>query len=210
MNTIRFDDNGQPSPWLNAGNRARRNASELIGLVRGIMADGTLKAIEVEALVQWLEATPESTASFPGNVLVKRLERYFEDKALDDDEMKDLAETLSQLAGGQGLKIKAMQASTTLPLTIPQPTLSFHAKEFVFTGRFFYGPRRVCEKAIVNLGGTCNAGPRGTTDYLIIGTIGSADWITSAYGTKIEKAMEMVRNGHRINIISEDHWAAHM
>jgi hypothetical protein len=42
--------------------------------------------------------------------------------------------------------------------------------------------------------------------YLIIGEIGSRDWIHSTHGRKIEKALEHNAGGARIAIIGEQHW----
>jgi hypothetical protein len=212
MEELKFNADAQPSEWLNAGNRGRRNASELIGLARGIMADGALRSAEIDLLLDWFRSNPDAGEYFPGNVLLQRLKRYIEDKFIDDDEVADLAELLSQLTGGRSaLELKNAQAATLLPLTEPYPNVAFQGREFVFTGRFFYGPRKVCEETVTKLGGSCHNNPRGSTHYLVIGTLGSKDWVTSVYGTKIEKAMEMVRKGKsQLAIISEDYWASHV
>jgi len=43
-----------------------------------------------------------------------------------------------------------------------------------------------------------------STDYLVIGEIGSSNWVHSSFGRKIEKAMELKEKG-RISIVSEKH-----
>lgn len=45
-------------------------------------------------------------------------------------------------------------------------------------------------------------------DYLVIGEIGSRDWIHSTHGRKIEKAVELRNGGARLAIVSERHWQA--
>ena len=46
--------------------------------------------------------------------------------------------------------------------------------------------------------------------YLIIGSIGSDDWIHSSFGRKIEKALQFKKQGKNIIIISEDHWTKYI
>lgn len=42
--------------------------------------------------------------------------------------------------------------------------------------------------------------------YLIIGDLGSRDWVQSTHGRKIEQALEYTREGTGLAIISEEHW----
>ncbi len=46
------------------------------------------------------------------------------------------------------------------------------------------------------------------TNYLIIGTFGSRDWVHTSFGRKIEKAVQYRIAGCRLAIVGEDHWAA--
>ena len=43
------------------------------------------------------------------------------------------------------------------------------------------------------------------TSYLVIGSVGSRDWIHSSWGRKVEKAVEYKRLC-RIAMVSEQHW----
>jgi hypothetical protein len=44
------------------------------------------------------------------------------------------------------------------------------------------------------------------TDYLVIGTFGSRDWVHTSFGRKIEKAVSLRGSGSGIAIAVEDHW----
>jgi hypothetical protein len=59
----------------------------------------------------------------------------------------------------------------------------------VFTGKFAFGPRRVCEAAVEALGGRAGSSVTRVTNYLVIGTFGSRDWIHTSHGRKIEQAV---------------------
>ena len=77
---------------------------------------------------------------------------------------------------------------------------------FVFTGKFAFGPLAACQKLTTMAGGTCEASITRRTTYLVMGTFGSADWIQSSYGRKIEKVVEYKGKGCPIFIVAEDHW----
>ena len=100
--------------------------------------------------------------------------------------------------------------STALPLTLPAPTIHFPQRHFCLTGKFVYGTRQQCEGAIVAKGGRVQKAPTGETNYLVIGTVGSTDWIHSTYGRKVEAAVACQERGYSIAIVSEEHWMTYL
>ena len=44
------------------------------------------------------------------------------------------------------------------------------------------------------------------TSFLVIGTFGSRDWVHTAFGRKIEKAVSYREAGVPLRIVAEDHW----
>jgi hypothetical protein len=42
----------------------------------------------------------------------------------------------------------------------------------------------------------------------VIGTFGSTDWVHTAFGRKIEKAVSYRDAGVLLRIVGEDHWAS--
>jgi NAD-dependent DNA ligase len=70
-----------------------------------------------------------------------------------------------------------------------------------------YGPRKRCENEILSRGGIIAPNVTLRTSYLVVGTLGSRDWVNTAFGRKIEKAVEYrERCGASISIISERRW----
>jgi NAD-dependent DNA ligase len=172
------------------------------------MLDGEVSCPEVTLLVDWFDANPEAALSYPGNVLARRLERIMEDGVVDDEEREDLGELLAELTGASHGRIIGANAATTLPIDHPQPELVFDGSLWVFTGKMAFGPRELCEQEVRVRGARCAATVTQSTDYLVIGTIGSRDWYHTTHGRKIEQAVDMRERGIPIAIISEDHWAA--
>ncbi len=205
----RTDFDGQPvSAGFNAQSRTERDISEMLGLVKGILADGVVNERKTLALRDWLRAHPDVTEKWPGEAFSEKLRRIFTDGVITYEECEDLRELLSEMVGGQAGIIGGENASTSLPLDKPVPKIVFPHQVFVFTGKFAFGPRSACEKLTQDAGGICEETVTRRTRYLVVGTFGSRDWIHSPYGRKIEKAVEFKTSGQSISIICEDHWAA--
>lgn len=191
----------------NLYNRARiddRQANELIGLARGLVADDTLNQKEAEYLHAWLAANKDATENPLVGLLFDRVHDYFSDGVVDDDELANLFDALKALSGGQ-FEVGEALKSTTLPLCDPAPTLSFMGKKFCMTGTFGFGSRADCEKQLIKLGAEHGSLTK-TTNYLVIGIYATDSWAHSSYGRKIEKAVAMRADGVPIHIVSETHW----
>jgi NAD-dependent DNA ligase len=114
-------------------------------------------------------------------------------------------ELLLHTVGGNAPAHGEASMSTELPFTKPPPTIDFVDRAFCFTGKFFSGTRSWCEEQVASRGAHCCAITRDL-DYLVIGEIGSRDWIHSTHGRKIEKAIEDNGRGCCIGIVSEQYW----
>jgi NAD-dependent DNA ligase len=203
---IRFDPDGQPlSLAWNFQRRLDSGIDELIGLIRGILADAVVIESEVATLAAWLVKHHEIASDWPVNVLVRRLNRIVADGRADEDERDDLKSLLLEIAGENDDPLAT--PSATLPLSKPAPDVIFDQNLFVFTGKFAYGPRRVCEAEVLGRGGLIGSYVTLQTSYLVIGSVGSRDWIHSSWGRKVEKAVEY-RDLCPLAIVSEQHWAS--
>ena len=199
------DSHGQPiNQRFNVYRRANRAISELIGFLRGIIADQYVSECECEQLAKWIVANREIADIWPVSALVERIDRIYQDGVADEQERADLGDLVTQIVGCQDDETLSF-APTDLPLTAPEPTIVFEGNEFVLTGKFLYGPRRLCEREIGARGGRCGDSVRLQTSYLVIGSLMSRDWKYSTHGTKIEKAVEY-RSRCQIAIVSERHW----
>ena len=199
-----------------------RDISELIGLCKGVLADAVINYQEAFFILQWLEEHPIVVDIWPANVLYQSLDNMLEDGVLDSDEEKDLLDLLLGITGvpvrvelaevtEDGVVLDSMErtlnTSATLPVHEPESGLIFQDKNFVMTGKFVFGPRGECEAAVRERGGSTQKGVTKTTNYLVVGEIGSADWAHSSFGRKIEKAVYMRDEGHDIYIVREQVWA---
>jgi hypothetical protein len=203
-----LDPDGQPlNLAFNRARRTERDICELLGLAKGLVADGVVTDDEARLLRDWTRRHPDAHDYWAVSALCTRLEKAFSDGVIDEAERLDLAELLEALVGGQAGVIAGADAPTELPLDRPPPRIDWPASVFVFTGKFAFGPRKDCERQVHRLGGDCDPSITQRTNYLIIGTFGSRDWVHTSFGRKIEKAVSYRRSGMRLAIIAEDHWA---
>jgi hypothetical protein len=203
-----LDRDGQPFNYrFNRARRAERDISQLLGLIEGFLVDGKVSGQEARHLKEWVACHPDVVDSWPGSILQERLERIFRDGRASRSERKDLADLLQKLVGGEVGLLVGEQAATELPLDDPPPEVLLIGSVFVFTGKFAFGPRQACEREVTRHGAVCERGVTLRTDYLVIGTFGSRDWVQTPFGRKIEKAVEYRRRGSGLQLISEDHWA---
>lgn len=202
--SAQFDDQGQPNPAFNAALRLARDVDELLGWCRGILADERVTDKEASALEVWMSAHPNAAQTWPGNVIGDRLRRIFLDGELHADELEEFGALLRDVTTDN----LTPSGTTTLPLDIPAPDVEFAGRTFCLTGNFLHGTRAHCESELKARRATVIKAPRRNLDYLVLGVLGSRDWIHSAFGRKIEQVMRYKQAGQRIAIISEQHWAA--
>jgi NAD-dependent DNA ligase len=207
--TPAFDPHGQPyNVQFNRAGRTERDLSELLGLAKGMLADGVVTADEATYLTTWCSNHADAVGHWPANRIAERLAQCFLDGVIDDAERTDLRELLSALVGGTASMVLGYEAATALPLNDPAPVICWPDQVYVFTGRFAYGTRSTCEREVATRGGTCEPNVTKRTTFMVIGTFGSRDWKHSNYGTKIQKAVKLRDGGGLIQIVGEDHWAA--
>lgn len=206
----RLNGDAQPiNRRFNVNRIKDRTTDELLGLCKGIIADSKVDQSEAEFLLNWINNNPASLLAWPGNAIAERLSRHLDDNHLDADEAADLLSLLQDITGEKYQAMVPANMSSSC-FDDPQPPVTFSGKTFCLTGKFAMGQRKACEQEVLDLGGKTIKNPSGKTDYLVIGSIGSTDWIHTSFGRKIEKAKELQADGATIAIISEDHWAAHL
>lgn len=203
-----YDDHGQPrATAINAKRRAERDLTELLGIAKGLIADGTIVDEEATYLRDWGSNHPDALAQWPASLIFSRLQQMFADGVIDDAERVELRDILTQLSGGQIAITHGYEGASELPLDTPPPLISWQGEVYVFTGKFAYGTRTHCTIEVMNRGGEVEDAVTRRTTFLVLGTFGSRDWKNTSYGRKIEKAVDLRAAGLPLRIVAEDHWA---
>jgi hypothetical protein len=202
------DPHGTPfNVTFNARNRTERDLAEMLGLAKGMLADGIVNDEEARYLNAWGANHPDALGQWPLSLIFTRLQQFFADGRVDEDERLELQEILASLVGGTASLTLGYEAGTTLPLDTPPPLICWQQEVYVFTGRFAYGPRRICEMEALTRGAAVADDVTQSTTFVVIGSFGSQDWAQSNYGRKIQKAVKLRDMGLPLRIVGEDHWA---
>ena len=198
-----------PMPGFTGTRRADRASTELVGICRGMLADGHVSQMEAEFLKDWIERNADFVGMYPFDRIYEQLSAILRDGFIDPDESADLHDTLIRFVGGEAYSPEGETASrsTTLPVDEPEPGIVYLGSAFVVTGTFAHGHRSAVHAAIEARGGVNSASPSRKTRYLVIGELGSRDWINSNAGRKIEKAVQLRQEGNPLAIVTELHWA---
>lgn len=183
-----------------------RQLDTLIGLSKGLLADGRIDPAEAKFLHQWLTQARQCAHQPVIVNLLSQVEAMLSDGQLDEEEAKELLNTLQRVAG-EPAEFGEIAKSSTLPLCDPAPQVTFAAKTFLFTGTCAYGTRKQCQDATEQRGGVLAKSVNRTLSFLVLGTYVTDSWIHETFGRKIEKAMQYRSEGVALSIISEQHWA---
>lgn len=180
----------------------------LLGICAGITADGAVHEREVQFLSTWLTEHPEVTTAWPGSEISRRVRAIMADGIVTADERVDLLETLQQLSVASFDQTGSpIPEGPLLPID-DDPSIFFRNMSFCFTGRFLFGTRAACERAILGLGGMAVDSISKNLNYLVIGAMIEPQWANTTYGRKIEKAVAYRDDGNDLIIVSERQWTA--
>ena len=183
-----------------------RQIDTLLGLSKGLLADGKVDQSEAEFLQSWLVQSRQTTDNPVIINLLSRVDEMMEDGVLDQEESAELLSILQKITG-EPSAVGELAKTTSLPIDEPAPNIIFENNLFLFTGTCVYGTRKDCQRVIEDLGGINAKGVTKTLNYLVLGTYVTDSWIHESYGRKIEKAMKYRDEGTPITIVTEEHWA---
>ena len=190
---------------LNRKNIQDRQIDTLIGLSKGLVADGKVNQAEAEFLLSWLVQSRQSSNNPIIVNLLEKVELILDDGVIDSEEGKELLNILHMISG-ESSEIGELAKTSSLPINNPLPSVEFPTKSFLFTGTCAYGTRKQCHEALESLGGIPAKGVTKKLDYLVLGTYVTDSWAHENFGRKIEKAMEYRDAGVPLFIITEEHW----
>lgn len=84
--------------------------------------------------------------------------------------------------------------------------IDVEGKNVCLTGNFARAARSDVEVQLRQKGAVIKTAVSGKLDYLIVGSLGNAEWQQGNYGAKIKKAMELREAGSPINIVEENNF----
>ncbi len=179
----------------------------LMGIVSGIVCDDSLHDNEIHFLSTWLRENADICRQYPANVIYRVVHEVLQDGVITPDEREHLLHQLKILSGNDFANTGAALPEHIHSVFDDDPTVILEGNVFVLTGEFLYGTRNFCNQAISKRGGVPEQNVTKRTNYLVVGSVSSPDWIVANFGRKIQKAAEMADSGDfEISIVREADW----
>ena len=161
----------------------------LDGILKGITVDGIVSEEEGKNLRIWLYDNIYLADHFPFNKVIAVLDKVLEDSVLTQEESVLLTAAINDMLN----PVESMKSQMS----------SIEGLSICLSGNFVYGSKSDVEKYIQKNGGKVDSSVKKTTDILLIGEYGSADYSNGTYGTKVKKAIEYNEKGCNIKIVKE-------
>lgn len=188
--------------------RIKKATEHLLGICVGLIADARIEPAEIHFLRTWLSDNAFMRDEWPGRAVANRIDSILDDGIITQAECVDLLDTLRDIVStdfiGTG---SAVPECPAVPYD-EDPSIFFRDMTFCLTGRFAWGSRATCERAILALDGTVIDNITQRLDYLIVGSMIEPQWAHTTFGRKIQKAVSYKDEGHDITIVSEQQWIA--
>lgn len=186
----------------------------LQGIFHGILADNTITDKEIYALDQWLEENEHLIGYYPYDEIKSLITCILADNIIADEEKQTLKVFFSEFIENYDTsnidfkEIERLKSESSISAVCTiDPRMEFDGKTFCFTGKSEKSSRKEISEIVESLQGIFSNSISKNTDYLVYGNAGNPCWAFSCYGRKVERAVQLRKDGHHIQIIHEnDFW----
>ncbi|WP_374173415.1 BRCT domain-containing protein [Flavobacterium tructae] len=180
----------------------------LQGICHGILADGIITDKEIYDLQKWLDENEHLNTYYPYDEIRSLVLSVLSDNKINEEEKVVLMAFFKQFVQIQDDEVNQKIQDTTIDVNIfglctSEPEVIFEGKTFCITGVLQRGNRENLHRDIIKFGGIPTDSITKKTDYLIVGDNGNPAWAFSCYGRKVEKAINLRKEGHTIMLIHE-------
>ena len=187
---------------------------KLEGILHGILSDNQITSDEIHGLSAWLQDNEHLAGTYPYDEIYSLCVVVLADGIVSDDEKKILKAFFSDFIDTSRsrnidtIEIAAIKKEMSIHgVCATCPDITIENRVFCFTGASSKTSRKGFANVIGSLKGIYKDNVVQSTDYLIIGNEGNPCWAFSCYGRKVEAAVKLRKNGHKIMLIHEhDFW----
>ncbi len=210
---LEFTEASGAKDGITAANR------RLLGVLHGLTVDGYLSNQEILDLRDWLEDYGAYRDLWPFCDIWALVEDALADGKVTEEERANIQKFCDSLKlqhveepkthdkvdeAGKWTTPEAPVYETLEALCDATPSIEFSGMCSCFTGQAKLGKREKLNRLVQSRGGSVSRSVSRKTNYLILGYYTSPNWAYSAYGRKIETALELRRTGHQIFIVHEN------
>lgn len=195
-------------------NAVTSDIQRLEGMIHGVMADNEINEAEINQLKEWLFDNEHLSGIWPFDEIQSVIVGVTEDGIITNEEKQYLKVFFSEFINIRDSFTIDVNEIEELKKTIQisgictlNPCVEFKLKKFCFTGASGKATRSELKQIVEKNGGIFSDSVTNDTNYLIVNCEGNPCWAFSRYGRKIEKAIDLRRNGKNISIVNEvDFW----
>lgn len=188
----------------------------LHGVVHGVLANNKLADAEIFPLQDWLDDHSILKGTYPFDEIYSLIFSTIEDGIITDDERNILKAFFSEFIDVRDScnlnnnELERLREQYSVQgVCAKNPDIIIPTQLFCFTGASSLATRNEIAAHILNRGGLFTNAVTRDVRYLVVGAKGTPCWAFSCYGRKIEKAIELRKEGYPIIIVNEhDFWRA--
>lgn len=175
----------------------------LEGFLKGITLDKQLNDLELFKLDQLLESMPFLAGIFPYDELYTIITHILQDGIVTTEELNYLYSFIEMFNGADKSNELITEFFLEKNIYHIDPKIEFTGKNFTITGVSKKYKRSEIQSKISEKGGFNKGKISGITDYLIVCADKNIQWAFTAYGRKIQDALNFRKNGAPIVIVHE-------
>ena len=176
----------------------------LQAILSAIAPDGIMTEVQIGELSLWFSERQHLRKCWPYEEIDSLLTSILQDQCIDPEEQKLLLEFFSSFTASDSDFETAHVTSRRLSdICAVSPVISFDDYLFCFTGESERGTREEMKTLARDRGAKVVESVSPQLNYLVVGVKGNQCWAYSSYGRKIEKAMELRRQGSQLLIVHE-------
>ena len=180
----------------------------LHGILHGIIADGKITEEELRGLTTWISEHDHLKTCWPYDEIDSIVTAVLADGKIGEDEYKALLSLFvdfSQIEDDVTItRPKILVKGTIAGLCAICPEITFQEATFCFTGASARYKRDDLKLLVEKHGGRFTNNVTQSLDYLIIGANGNPCWTYACYGRKVEVAVKLRKQGHKILLVHEN------
>lgn len=213
--SVLSDDERQDILWLCERLRSSEyfdkitaDIQRLHAIVGAIASDGHVSEDELRGLSDWLAEHDHLKTCWPYDEIDSLVTKIMSDGRIDEEEHRVVhgffSEFIALFDNRTIVSPSLTEGSSFVGLCAVCPEITFSQSTFCFTGASSKFSRAEFTDIVCRLGGDVLSSVSGKLNYLVIGADGNPCWAYACYGRKVEKAVELRKQGKRIVIVHEN------
>lgn len=187
---------------------ATADIQRLHSIMGAIAADGIITEDELRGLSVWLSDHDHLRRCWPYDEVDSIITAVMADGRIDNEEHDFLKKFLCEFVP-EGMNRTIARppidsGGSVQGLCAVCPEISFQNAVFCFTGASRKYTRKQFSAVVTSAGGRVINSITPSLDYLVIGADGNPCWAYACYGRKVEKAVQLRKQGHQLLLVHEN------